>query len=161
MVYTCCMLDKQGYMHVHSWTHPQGRIPTRTHTHARMHTQINTYPRQQWFAKAPQYYVISRMSVLFIYLLITCYKAVYWYKIFPQILYRFMERMWYFGTRQKFYSRENVVVYSATLCGLQVLTSLRCSEKLCKISTDLQTLSRKLLSFVTFTDISSALFATS
>jgi hypothetical protein len=51
----------------------RNHTPTRpgTHTNARAHTQkyamFIAIPQQQWFANAPQYYVIRALSVLFNY----------------------------------------------------------------------------------------------
>jgi hypothetical protein len=39
MVHMSCMLDKQGYMHTHAYTHPHTQVYARVHTH--MHTQIS------------------------------------------------------------------------------------------------------------------------
>ena len=51
MAHTSYMLDKQGYMHAHAC--------------ARRHKNVIfiAFPRQQWFAKGPQCYVIRTLSV--------------------------------------------------------------------------------------------------
>ena len=53
MAQTRCVLDKQGYM--------------RAHTHK--YVILIAFPRQQRFANAPQYYVIRRLHVLFIFVI--------------------------------------------------------------------------------------------
>jgi hypothetical protein len=57
------MLDKQGYMHSRPWT--RQRIRTRTRARAWTHTHKYViriaFPRQQWFANAPQCYIIRTL----------------------------------------------------------------------------------------------------
>ena len=63
MAHTLCMLDMQGYMH------------TRVRAHARTHIQIvnrTAFPRQQWFANAPQCYVLHTLSVRLVVFKETC-----------------------------------------------------------------------------------------
>jgi hypothetical protein len=54
------MLDKQGYMQPHAYTHPRARAHARAHTHK--YVIFISFPRQQWFANAPQSYIIRTLS---------------------------------------------------------------------------------------------------
>jgi hypothetical protein len=70
------MLDKQDYMRACVCTPPLARAPARKRTRARTRRQMcNTFPRQQWFANAPQYYVIRTLPALLSLLRITCTKC--------------------------------------------------------------------------------------
>ena len=65
MAHTRCMLDKQGYTpactHLHAGVYAWKRA--RTHAHRQMCN--STFPRQQCFANAPQFYVTRKLAVLF------------------------------------------------------------------------------------------------
>jgi hypothetical protein len=62
--HTSCMLDKQGYMHACACTRPRARAHARTSARAHAHTHTHKYiifiafPLKQWFANAPQCYII-------------------------------------------------------------------------------------------------------
>ena len=55
MAHTSCMLDKQGYMHALACRHSRAG-----HTHK--YVVFIVFPWQQWFARAPQCYVIRTLS---------------------------------------------------------------------------------------------------
>ena len=67
MALTLCILVKQGYTLARTRSH--ARAPTHTHTHARTYKDrykiFIAFPRQQWFAKVPQYYFFRTLRVLF------------------------------------------------------------------------------------------------
>ena len=67
MAHTRCVLDKQGYMCMHAPTRPVTHMHAHKRTHARtdQHVKLIAFPRQQWFANAPQYYVVRTLPVLF------------------------------------------------------------------------------------------------
>jgi hypothetical protein len=54
MVHTHWMLDKQGYMHGRACTRPRPR----------KYVIVTAFLRQQWFADAPQYYILRTLSLL-------------------------------------------------------------------------------------------------
>jgi hypothetical protein len=57
MAHARCMLDKQGYARARTFTPPRN---TRSHTHTQkcIIGILTVFPQQQWFASAPNYYVI-------------------------------------------------------------------------------------------------------
>ena len=61
MAHTRCMLHKQSYMHSRACTRPRARAQAGTHKHV----ILIAFPRQRWFANAPQYYVICTLPVVF------------------------------------------------------------------------------------------------
>jgi hypothetical protein len=65
MAHTPCMLDKQDYIHAHACTRSRARTPTRTYARTGKYVMLIAFPRQQWFANVPQYYVIRALPVLF------------------------------------------------------------------------------------------------
>jgi hypothetical protein len=76
MAHTCCMLDKQGYMHVRACTCPHACVPTYMHTQTNKkyllllhgNNDLRTHPItswQQWFTNASHWYVIHTLPVLF------------------------------------------------------------------------------------------------
>ena len=60
------MLDKQGYTHASACTRPPPRAHSRarTHTHNHRYVIFIAFPLQQWFANAPQCYIIRKLAVL-------------------------------------------------------------------------------------------------
>ena len=60
-----CMLDKQGYMHVHACTHPPTHASTCTHIHTDQQEILIAFPRQQILVNVPQCYVVDTLPVLF------------------------------------------------------------------------------------------------
>ena len=57
------MLDKQGYMHARACTRPRVRANASARTHTHEYVIVIAFPRQQWFANAPQCYLIRPLPV--------------------------------------------------------------------------------------------------
>jgi hypothetical protein len=70
MAHTSCMLDMQGYTHARTCTHK--------------YVIFTSSPRQQWYANAPQCYVISTLSVLFNFVYATV-KILFYFSKFQSI----------------------------------------------------------------------------
>ena len=136
------MLDKQDYMRACVCTPPFARAPARKRTRARKRRQMcNTFPRQQWFANAPQYYVIRTLPALLLLLRITCTKCWRFIKhqcnrkICVSCFFQLCIRMWknysrYFCVRMEKHSYSTgtgfAMINMATKC-----TQMKCSKDTC------------------------------
>ena len=61
-----CWVSKATCTHAHARAHAPGhpRTHARTHTHTQKYIILNAFPRQPWFANAPQYSVIRIVRYL-------------------------------------------------------------------------------------------------